>query len=483
MLLARIGAGCRRRSAIACIPALSRARTRYTFRSVVRRAAAHRKSTWKAFEGELIPMSGSAIVIENLSKCYMIGHRLSPKRNHEYSTLRDGIRREIRNFGRKAVDLVHGRPIVQGDEIEQFWALKNISFEVKQGEAVGIIGRNGAGKSTLLKILSRITEPTEGRILVRGRVASLLEVGTGFHPELTGRENIFLNGAILGMTQKEIRQKFDAIVEFAEVEKFLDTPVKRYSSGMYVRLAFAVAAHLEPEILVVDEVLAVGDAEFQKKCLGKMDEVSRKQGRTILFVSHNMEAILNLCTRGMFLENGGIRAIDDVTTVVSTYLHSRSSSPRVIDLLSKTRTLEFSGKVRLAKALPADARNRWSFPFGQRLALDLAISAEPSVSRLEIGIDVYSIRGFEVASWSNKCNNIRVPVRPGINTFRIEFQDLHLLPGQYSLGIGLGCDRGVEDWIPEAVLFEVTTSPEAARIDAQNFGGAVLASATISVLN
>ena len=200
--------------------------------------------------------------------------------------------------------------MVQGDEVEEFWALKDVSFEVKQGEVLGIIGRNGAGKSTLLKILSRITEPTEGRVSLRGRVASLLEVGTGFHPELTGRENIFLNGAILGMTQREIRKKFDEIVAFAEVEKFLDTPVKHYSSGMYVRLAFAVAAHLEPEILVVDEVLAVGDAEFQKKCLGKMDEVSRREGRTVLFVSHNMGVISNLCSLAIWLDAGQVRRWD-----------------------------------------------------------------------------------------------------------------------------------------------------------------------------
>ena len=191
---------------------------------------------------------------------------------------------------------------MQGDEIEEFWALKDVSFQVKQGEVLGIVGRNGSGKSTLLKILSRITEPTTGRVLLRGRIASLLEVGTGFHPELTGRENVFLNGAILGMTQLEIRKKFDEIVAFAEVEKFIDTPVKHYSSGMYVRLAFSVAAHLEPEILVIDEVLAVGDAEFQRKCLGKMDEVSRRDGRTVLFVSHNMEAVLKLCTRAMLFE-------------------------------------------------------------------------------------------------------------------------------------------------------------------------------------
>ena len=227
---------------------------------------------------------------------------------------------KTRNFTRKAVDVFRGRQVVQGDEVEEFWALKDVSFEVKQGEVVGIIGRNGAGKSTLLKILSRITEPTEGRVTLRGRVASLLEVGTGFHPELTGRENIFLNGAILGMTRQEIRKKFDEIVAFAEVERFLDTPVKRYSSGMYVRLAFAVAAHLEPEILIVDEVLAVGDAEFQKKCLGKMEDVSRREGRTVLFVSHNIASVSDLTHRALLLETGRIAAIGPTAHVVSSYV-------------------------------------------------------------------------------------------------------------------------------------------------------------------
>ena len=206
------------------------------------------------------------IEVENLSKRYLVGHQADT--GSRYVALRDVIARGVREFVRKTADMIHGRQIVQGDEVEEFWALKDVSFEVKQGEVLGIIGRNGAGKSTLLKILSRITDPTEGRVVLRGRVASLLEVGTGFHPELTGRENVYLNGAILGMTQREIKRKFDEIVAFAEVEQFLDTPVKRYSSGMYVRLAFSVAAHLEPEILIVDEVLAVGDAAFQKKCLG-----------------------------------------------------------------------------------------------------------------------------------------------------------------------------------------------------------------------
>jgi lipopolysaccharide transport system ATP-binding protein len=267
-------------------------------------------------------MSENAIVVENLSKRYLIGHRFSP---HKYTALRDVIGREISNFARKAADVIRGRQVVQGDEVEEFWALKDVSFEVKQGEVLGIIGRNGAGKSTLLKILSRITEPTEGRVLLRGRVASLLEVGTGFHPELTGRENIFLNGAILGMTHQEIRKKFDEIVAFAEVEKFLDTPVKHYSSGMYVRLAFAVAAHLEPEIFVIDEVLAVGDIEFQKKCLGKMNEVSRKEGRTVLFVSHSLKAVSDLCTRGMLVEAGRIAFIGPVDSVLERY--SNTSAP------------------------------------------------------------------------------------------------------------------------------------------------------------
>src|SRR6202048_856298 len=220
-------------------------------------------------------MSETIITVDNLSKSYLSGHRTAQR--ERYIALRDVIARETRNFTRKAIDLVRGRQIVQGDEVEEFWALKNVSFEVKRGEILGIIGRNGAGKSTLLKILSRITPPTGGRVVLGGRVASLLEVGTGFHRELTGRENIFLNGAILGMPQREIRKKFDEIVAFSETEKFIDTPVKRYSSGMYVRLAFAVAAHLEPDILVVDEVLAVGDVEFQQKCLGKMDEDSRSE--------------------------------------------------------------------------------------------------------------------------------------------------------------------------------------------------------------
>jgi lipopolysaccharide transport system ATP-binding protein len=272
-------------------------------------------------------MNDTVIRVENLSKSYRVGH-LSARGSGGYETLREGVARGTRNFLRKAADMARGRQIVQGDEVEEFWALTDVNFEVKRGEVLGIVGRNGAGKSTLLKILSRITEPTNGRVTLLGRVASLLEVGTGFHPELTGRENIFLNGAILGMTQREVWRKFDEIVAFAEVEKFLDTPVKRYSSGMYVRLAFGVAAHLEPEILIVDEVLAVGDAQFQLKCLGKMQDVASKEGRTVLFVSHNLSAVRRLCVSGVLLENGVVVAAGAANEVADLYLKSAFDQKR-----------------------------------------------------------------------------------------------------------------------------------------------------------
>jgi lipopolysaccharide transport system ATP-binding protein len=396
--------------------------------------------------------------------------------------LRDVIGRELGNFVRKAADVIRGRQVVQGDEVEEFWALKDVSFDVRQGEVLGIIGRNGAGKSTLLKILSRITEPTQGRIVLSGRVGSLLEVGTGFHPELTGRENIFLNGAILGMTQREIRRKFDEIVAFAEVGKFLDTPVKHYSSGMYVRLAFAVAAHLEPEILIVDEVLAVGDAEFQKKCLGKIGDVARKHGRTVLFVSHNAEAIARLCTRVLLLESGRIRAIGDTKTVVSAYLQTQSSSPRVVDLSSKVRVDHLMGKARLANASPSDAESSWSIGFGQPLSLDLSIDVQSGVPWVEVAIFVLSAGGFELASWTTRCNNVTLPVRPGTNTFRIGFQNLRLLPGRYSLGIGVRDNQGGTDWIPEAVMFDIVSSPEATGISS-DLAGAFVLSATVSAVD
>ncbi len=259
-------------------------------------------------------MSDTVIKVENLGKKYLIRHQ----QNERYIALRDVLTNKFKSFGKRLINLQPYSSNLQPSR-EEFWALKDISFEVKQGDRLGIIGRNGAGKTTLLKLLSRITEPTAGRIAINGRVASLLEVGTGFHPELTGRENIYLNGAILGMNKAEIRKKFDEIVDFAEIAKFLDTPVKRYSSGMYVRLAFAVAAHLEPEILLVDEVLAVGDAAFQKKCLGKMEDVGKK-GRTVLFVSHNMDAVMRLCKAVILLNKGILSTIGDAEKIINVYL-------------------------------------------------------------------------------------------------------------------------------------------------------------------
>lgn len=293
-------------------------------------------------------MSDIVIRAEGLGKKYIIGHQ---SKSGSYVALRDVVAQNLRTFWSKTRDLARGRAVIPGDTQEEIWALKDVDFEIRRGEAVGIIGRNGAGKSTLLKILSRITEPSAGRVTIRGRVASLLEVGTGFHPELTGRENIYLNGAILGMTRAEIRRKFDEIVDFAEVEKFLDTPVKRYSSGMYVRLAFAVAAHLEPEILVVDEVLAVGDAQFQKKCLSKMQEVGRG-GRTILFVSHNMSALRQICRRGVCLDHGQVVDVDNIDPVIDVYMaklfqayHQQSTIETRLATIHSVRIISQQGAV------------------------------------------------------------------------------------------------------------------------------------------
>jgi lipopolysaccharide transport system ATP-binding protein len=286
-------------------------------------------------------MSGTVIRVINLGKKYVIGHQQKGRSQH--TTLRDTITNSIKSFGSSLLTRKEQDNLPPNQE--EFWALKDVSFEVKQGEVVGIIGRNGAGKSTLLKILSQITEPTTGEIEITGKVASLLEVGTGFHPELTGRENIFLNGAILGMSKAEIRKKFDEIVSFAEVEKFLDTPVKHYSSGMYVRLAFAIAAHLEPEILIIDEVLAVGDMQFQDKCLGKMEDVS-KSGQSVIFVSHNMSLIQKLCKKGIFLSHGEVKSISVISQAIEKYLDDYSNSIEDLSLRER-KDRQGSGKARI----------------------------------------------------------------------------------------------------------------------------------------
>jgi lipopolysaccharide transport system ATP-binding protein len=355
------------------------------------------------------------------------------------------------------------------------WALRAVSFEVKQGEILGIIGRNGAGKSTLLKILSRVTAPTSGEVRVKGRIASLLEVGTGFHPELTGRENIFLNGAILGMSKAEIRQKFDEIVAFSEIEQFIDTPVKRYSSGMYVRLAFAVAAHLDPEILILDEVLAVGDAAFQKKCLGKMKDVAG-QGRTVLFVSHNMEAVLRLCSEAILIKDGLVQILGSPKRCVSTYLEDGGCSTGTIDL----RHVERGGDCRLraqlvsAKAVGMAINGTWRFHYGEDIAIEFVIEAKEPMEDVELGIGLFSGRGFEVASWTTKCNKERMRLSSGTNAFQVKYKELRLLPGRFVLGVGLRSERGFEDYLPEVIQFEVVPLEQAAEHRVDTFGGVLV---------
>ncbi|MGA2867578.1 MAG: ABC transporter ATP-binding protein [Verrucomicrobiota bacterium] len=412
-------------------------------------------------------MSDTVINVENLSKKYVLGKNGSSNGlKHVIHDVATAPLRWLRNSASGAQ-----KPEINGRKAaETFWALKDVSFEIKRGEVVGIIGRNGAGKSTLLKILSRITEQTQGRVEITGRVASLLEVGTGFHPELSGRENIFLNGAILGMGRQEIKKKFDEIVAFAEVEQFLDTPVKRYSSGMYVRLAFAVAAHLEPEILIVDEVLAVGDAQFQNKCLGKMQEVG-KSGRTVLFVSHNIEAVLKLCTRGILLAKGNVFAMGEASKVTSIYFEDQISSAGKVDLHAKPRTLPGNGTVQLVGALPLTSQKVWSYPFGRPLALLLHLEARKAIGMIELGIGLFSARGFEVASWSSTCAGSLLSLKTGLNTVHINFNDLKLLPGRYYLGLGVRSERGFEDYIPEAVWFEVVVSDESAKANAHTMMG------------
>ena len=324
------------------------------------------------------PVSSDPIIsVENLSKRYIIGRQRDR---------RDALRHRLEGALRAPFTWLRARVGEKRQRNDEFWALKDVSFEIKQGEVVGIVGRNGAGKSTLLKILSRITEPTEGRIRLQGRVASLLEVGTGFHGELTGRENVFLNGAILGMSKAEIRRKFDEIVAFSEIEKFLDTPVKRYSSGMYVRLAFAVAANLEPDILVVDEVLAVGDAAFQRKSLGKMNDVARS-GRTVLFVSHNMAAIQSLCQRAVLLDSGHLAADGEAASVVRRYLSAGEEAARVE--LSNRTDRKGDGSVRL-KFVHVEAADK-SGPIVSTSGIRITVGykSNDSVIRPRIMIGIY----------------------------------------------------------------------------------------------
>jgi len=329
---------------------------------------------------------------------------------------------------------------------EEFWALKDVSFDIKQGEAVGIIGRNGAGKSTLLKILSRITKPTKGRIEIEGRVASLLEVGTGFHPELTGRENIFLNGAILGMHRAEIKKKFDEIVAFAEVEKFLDTPVKRFSSGMYVRLAFAVAAHLEPEILIVDEVLAVGDMEFQKKCLGKMEQVTEKGGRTVLFVSHNMDLISKLCSQAILLNGGKIETAGEVGQVTREYITHAGKLSNEFVSASETRALRWLSLDR--EALMHD-----------RLVVKIGYRFSGKVVNPTFGIVIYTDGGSPIFG-SNTLYHPPVmrPADGQEGEAAVIFDTLPLWSGRYTISVWLSDGWSPIDYQESAIVFDFVSA-------------------------
>jgi lipopolysaccharide transport system ATP-binding protein len=323
------------------------------------------------------------IKVVNLSKKYSISHL----QQERYTALRDVITNSTKKIGKRILRSFSNLnyKLTNSATIEDFWALRDVSFEINRGDRVGIIGRNGAGKSTLLKILSRITDPTSGRIEITGRVASLLEVGTGFHPELTGRENIFLNGVILGMTKAEIKRKFAEIVDFAEIEKFLDTPVKRYSSGMYVRLAFAVAAYLEPEILIVDEVLAVGDTQFQKKCLGKMEEVGR-EGRTVLFVSHNMASLSKLCTRGIVLESGHVKTDSPVGDAIKLYLADNEGDSNKMIVLSCSDVKPQFRTIRLREDRCA---------YGESIAIDCEI-VSPFDAEAGIEIEIHDEGGMPI---------------------------------------------------------------------------------------
>jgi lipopolysaccharide transport system ATP-binding protein len=389
-------------------------------------------------------MSDVALSVENLSKSFKIAHERGGL--HGYRTLRDELislpRRLVTRLGR------NGRPTS-----EIFWALKNVSFEVKQGEVVGVIGRNGAGKSTLLKILNRITEPTSGAADIYGRVGALLEVGTGFHPELTGRENIFLNGAVLGMSRGEIRRKFDEIVAFAEIEKFLDTPVKRYSSGMYVRLAFAVAAHLDPEILLIDEVLAVGDAEFQRKCLGKMEDVVAKEGRTIIFVSHNIDAICHLCSRCILLRQGGVEKSGSTPDVVAAYLGAEEEQDPVIDF----KPVRSEASFRFAGLYGPGGEPTISFSANTPILMKCSFNVGRAIAGLQVAFSVFNFKGEQIFYSSISMANPAISVEaPGTHDITALIPSRLLLPGRYFLNLALHTpNTALYDSREQALCFKI----------------------------
>ena len=409
----------------------------------------------------------TVIRVENLGKRYLLSHQA---RQESYVALRDVLSEGVKSLGRRLL----GRDNRGSHaESEEFWALKDVSFEVKQGDRIGIIGRNGAGKSTLLKVLSRITEPSNGSVRIKGRVASLLEVGTGFHPELTGRENIFLNGAILGMGRAEIRKKFEEIVDFAEIEKFLDTPVKRYSSGMYVRLAFAVAAHLEPEILIVDEVLAVGDAQFQQKCLGKMEQVG-KDGRTVLFVSHNVGAISRLCTRTLLLQDGTLSKDGPSEEVVRDYLQSGTASatnhlqaPDTSIPLCLLQAVVFSGEESSGD----------TFPRHQPVTVRIRYQVNRSIASVHVYSVIFDAAGtYVLGTGDADMDPRRVAMLRRLGVYECEFQIPAALlnEGLYTVSISLGIPYQQNFQEPDHVLtFNIVDIGDPQRVIHQRRAGVI----------
>jgi len=406
-----------------------------------------------------------AIRVEGLGKQYQLGSRATHRTLRE--AVMDGVRGAARSFAR-------GR---EPRQVDRFWALRDVSFDVAHGDVVGVIGRNGSGKSTLLKILSRIVEPTTGRIDLEGRVGSLLEVGTGFHPDLSGRENVFLSGAILGMRRTEIATKFDEIVDFAEVERFIDTPVKHYSSGMYMRLAFSVAAHLEPDILVVDEVLAVGDAAFQKKCLGKMGTVAR-HGRTVMFVSHNMGAVVSLCSRALLLDSGRLVLDADPITAAAQYQATLTSAPARTEDLSGAEHFG-TGKARfISLELRPERRDgtvrEMMYP-GSRLRIETLIKAQAPVESANVGITIYDASGYRLVDANTAMQGRFVSLAAG-DEARVEFvlDDLRLKPGTYLVGLWMGRTNAEDiDGILYAATLEVEPDPQELR-HSEQFPGAYL---------
>jgi lipopolysaccharide transport system ATP-binding protein len=390
------------------------------------------------------------------------------------------LREDVERLGRWVGSL--GRPAAPAapaaPDSRDFWALRDVSFSVEPGEVLGIIGRNGAGKSTLLKILSRITEPTTGEIRLRGRVGSLLEVGTGFHPELSGRDNIFLNGAILGMTNSEISRKFDEIVAFAEVDKFIDTPVKRYSSGMYVRLAFAIAAHLEPEILIVDEVLAVGDAQFQRKCIGRMQEISHGHGRTILFVSHAMPTIRRLCRKCAVLEGGRLLGVYPVDEAIELY--NRHIGPSGLDIEVTTRQRDWGTDGRTARIHRVRVVSEHGLRFNETFTVEVEIESSETIDEAMLGFAFNTIEGQRILTLDSDSEGHTFTIPPGRSTLQLTLPRLPLHPGRYYCSTVLGRGKHLFDAIDGYALWEVHTGRNDWESD-RGYGGCRL-SPTIAVV-